>query len=558
VRRLLPFALALLLALTLIPGLAAIEAIDWREARDAEVARESTSGEQWFTPFLGHEAFFEKPLPGYGHEVLARRLLHRIVATSDANLTDVATSRAVRAGLAALLALLVAVIGTRAFGARAGWLAGCALASSVGLPLATRTDGAQLVATLCAWLGAGGLLALVRGRAKHAALTRYASWLALAAAMLTGGPFSALWPVAGFGLYFALARDRAGWRELRPLPGLAIVIGLALPWYGAMTALYGPRFLSHVAWFPYAMETRGPWVAGPLLALSFTIVLGFPWTPLLGASLSDAAARLRRPVDGPRDLRDPRHAASLMIALLFCAALPVAMYPGPPLTAALPALPAIALLCGRFLDRVLDGDIDARHLTGATRLTAFIGTAVSLLAMMLAASLPDAAAGLRLLAAVLLVTSWSPLLADLLDRRRIAAALFALPVALGAPIVLARVLPELEPWLNTREVADAMLAVAPERAPLALLEPALPSLRLLLPRNLVVVPDVSTSLAPLAARDHHAYLAFPPAREHEVARRAGTPIEILLRTPTLVLVRVSVEPAAMAAPAAPPGLPAAH
>jgi hypothetical protein len=34
------------------------------------------------------------------------------------------------------------------------------------------------------------------------------------------------------------------------------------------------------------------------------------------------------------------------------------------------------------------------------------------------------------------------------------------------------------------------------------------------------------------------YLAFRPAREHEVARALAMPLEIMLRTPTLVLARV--------------------
>jgi hypothetical protein len=37
------------------------------------------------------------------------------------------------------------------------------------------------------------------------------------------------------------------------------------------------------------------------------------------------------------------------------------------------------------------------------------------------------------------------------------------------------------------------------------------------------------------------YLAFAPAREREVARGAQTPLEILARTPTLVVARVRVE-----------------
>ncbi len=147
-RKLLPFALAGLLVLTLLPGLAAIEATDWREARDAQVTRESTAGKEWITPLYGREAFFEKPLTGYSHEVIAQRLMRRLVHGDTEHQTDVATSRAVRAAIAAVLALLVGVVGTRAFGSRAGWLAGCAMASTVGLPLAARADGGQLLATL--------------------------------------------------------------------------------------------------------------------------------------------------------------------------------------------------------------------------------------------------------------------------------------------------------------------------------------------------------------------------------------------------------------------------
>lgn len=538
-RRLLPLALAALLALTLLPGLAAVEALDWREARDAQVTRETMQGRDLLFPVYAGEPFFEKPFAGYGHEMLAHALMRRL-GQGAAPLTEVAASRLLRAGLAAALALLVAMIGTRCFGGRAGWLAACALASMLGFPLAARADGTQLLATLGAWLGIGSLIAVRIGRSRAPDLYRFVAYLMLGATALIGGPLSALWPLAGFVLYERLARTSAPRVALGLGPGLLMMLGMMLPWYGLMTALHGGGFLARLPAFPYAAEVRGTWWAGPVLALSFTVVLAFPWSSLLGAALRDAAARLRRsdaPPAGAGD--DPEHLAHLLVALVVAAAVPVALYPGPPLTAALPALPAVALLCGRFLDRVLDGDIDNTHLTSAIRLTALMGAAGALLMVALSARLPEAVMSLRLIGIAVLVGSAAPLLAELRGARKLAAALFALPVALGSPLVLGRALPELEHWLNARAAAEGMLIAAPPRAPLVLPEEPPPSLRLLLPRHLVVDSSLA-ALGPLAARDGRAYLAFRPSRERDVARRIEAPLEILVRSPSLVLARAQV------------------
>jgi 4-amino-4-deoxy-L-arabinose transferase-like glycosyltransferase len=546
-------ALAALLAITLLPGLAAIEPIDVREARDAQVTRESAPRKEWITPTYARDPFFDKPLFGYAPELMAQWLLRRIEPGVEPGRTEAGTSRAVRVALAAALALLVAMIGSRAFGARAGWLAGCALASSVGLPLATRADGAQLLATLCAWLGVGALLEVLQRRARRPDSVRVTGWVALGAAMLVGGPLSALWPLAGFALYFSLVRGHGGGRDLRPGSGLLIVLGMALPWYGVMAAIHRGAFLSRMPWFPYAMEPRIHWLTGPLVALSYPVVLGFPWTPVLAASLRDTAERLRSAASS--DLRESGHAASLLLCMLVAGAAPVALYPHPPLTAALPSVPAAALLCGRFLDRVFEGDGGARLLAGATRLCAALGTAVALLAVVMGTRIEEAAPGLRLLAATLLLASWAPLLSDLASRRRLAAALFALPVALGAPIVSTRVLPAMEPWLNASQIAEGLQSVAPQRAPLVLLQDAPPSLRLLLPRNFVRAQRLSDPLANYAARDGNVYVAFPPALEHVAARTSPVPIEILMRTPTLVLARIGIAPPALPAPVPPAATP---
>ncbi|MEO5989706.1 MAG: hypothetical protein ABIU54_12940 [Candidatus Eisenbacteria bacterium] len=538
-RRLLPLVLLALLAITLLPGLAAVDALDWREARDAEVARATSGSLEWVAPLYANEPWFEKPLFGYTHELVATRLLRWLAPGAPNELTEAAVSRAVRAAIAAALALLTASIGARCFGMRGGWLGGCALASMLGLPLATRSDGAQLLATLLAWLGIGALLDVVRGRAAFPNLTRLFAYLAFGLAFVTAGPMPALWPLLGFAFYFALARRQVGWREVRPLGGIAIIAGVALPWYGVMTALFGGQFLARVPWFPYAAETRGAWFTGPLLALSFTAVLSFPWASLLGASLRDAAMRLRftRPVGAP-DATDADHTSHLVLALMFAAVVPVALYPGPPLTAALPALPAMALLCGRFLDRVLEGDAHPSHLTAATRLAALMGTAAALLGLTLASQLREAAPSLRLLSAALFLACWAPLLADLRGARRLAAALFMLPMLVTSPILFTRVMPQLEPWLNTREVVMALNHTAPPNATVLMPEEPPPSFRLLAHRNLVVTSALGPAAATLAARDGRVYVVFRPAREREVVKALREPVEILLRSPSLVLARV--------------------
>jgi hypothetical protein len=310
-----------------------------------------------------------------------------------------------------------------------------------------------------------------------------------------------------------------------------------------MTAIHGSEFLARMPWFPYASGVRGAWLAGPPLALSFAVVSSFPWTPLLAGALADAALRLRRAANRtvPVLPLDTEHVEHLLLALALAGALPVALYPGPPLTAALPVLPAVALLVGRFVDRVLDGRLPSSALTHATRWLAVIGSTFALAGLVLASRLPGAATELRLFSVVVFLGAWAPLLADLRGAKRLAVALFALPAALGAPLIHVRVLPALESWLNAHAVADAMQRLSPPRAPLVVFDPPPPSLRWALPRNFVMRSSVTGRDADVIAHDGFVYAAYRPASEAR-ARAALAPLGaapvVLARTPVLVLVRV--------------------
>jgi 4-amino-4-deoxy-L-arabinose transferase-like glycosyltransferase len=543
-----PVVLATLCVAVLFMGLDRVGFLDWREARDAQVAREMLRHREALTPLYGREAFAEKPVLAYAPEVLARRL------APDSPLR----SRQMRAVFAVFMLLGTASLGARHFGLRAGWFSATVLVTSIALPLAARMDGTQLLGTLLGWVGCAGFADVVFGRSAGRDARLIVTYGTLGAALASVGPLAALWPLGGLALYLALTRSREAWQRARPLAGLAIMAGVALPWYGAMVERHGSLFLARAMSFPYAAEVRGPWIAGAMLAIPFLVVGFFPWSAMLPDAMLHAATwwrAVRRPL--LRSLHVAREhtgadpisrehreeaVAHYLIACLFAALVPVALYPGPPLTAVLPALPAAALLCGRFLDHLFeDAERVAGALTRAVRTLALIGTLAAVLLALAAPRVDGASPELRLLAALLLVTSWAPLLADLIDQRRLAAALFALPVALGAPVVSLRVLPAIEEYLSTRSVAAALDAAAPPLAPLVLVETPPPTLRLYGDHNLVVPDSLGRSLPELRAADGMAYLAFRPAREREVARAVSAPLEILLRSPSLVLARVREE-----------------
>jgi hypothetical protein len=83
-------------------------------------------------------------------------------------------------------------------------------------------------------------------------------------------------------------------------------------------------------------------------------------------------------------------ASHLVIAWLIAAFVPLLFYPHPPLSAALPALPALAILCGRVLDHLFEVPRRvAVIVNGAARVLAPIGAAAALFITLVANQLPN-------------------------------------------------------------------------------------------------------------------------------------------------------------------------
>ena len=493
--------------------------LDW-EARDAWIARDLVTRREFLTPSLGGVPRFEKPLLAYLPEAAAGAL------TPGSPIGP----RTVKAALAVALVLLTGWSGARWLGARAGVLGGAVLATSLALPIATRSDGTQLLATLLGWLAWAGLAPAALGRPPR---FRVAAYLALATAAVVAGPFPALWPLGAMWIHrrFAPAADRP---PLGALPGLVLILGLALPWYGVMLERHGAAFAGALPAFPYGGEPGQPWYTAPARALGFRVAGFFPWSTLL-----PAAVLYRWTGAGGADL-EANPATHLLATTLITALIPLLFAPAAPLPGVLPALPAAALLIGALLDRAFAGErLAARAAAQASWLVAGSGTVAAVMLAWIARRLDVAAPELRLLGAFLLLASWAPALASFIGGRRAVPALMACLVALGTPLAALRTLPALHDRLSAASVASAMNQVSARNAPLLMVGAPPASLRLRIERRLAMPFQLAPALRELRGDDGWAYVAFPPRRESEVARAAAPfPLEILTRTPGLVLARV--------------------
>ena len=140
------------------------------------------------------------------------------------------------------LAWLTAAFGFWAFGRRAGFYAGLAISTCVGLFLFTRILIPDVMLTATITLAMWAFL-----RALDPAEPRPSLWAALLAAaigvgLLLKSAVAVLFPGAAALLYLALTRQlfsRKTWQRLHPWSGLAIAVAIAAPWH-VLAAIRNP------------------------------------------------------------------------------------------------------------------------------------------------------------------------------------------------------------------------------------------------------------------------------------------------------------------------------
>jgi 4-amino-4-deoxy-L-arabinose transferase-like glycosyltransferase len=278
------------------------------EGRYAEIPREMLASGDWITPRFDGLKYFEKPPLQYW----ATAAVYAAVGLSEWS------SRLWSVGLGfACLGLVFGWTRSR-YGREAGIAALLALAVSPYFLIVCHLN--LLDAGFTLWLTAALFaFTLAQAAPAAAALERrwmLAAWALAALAVLSKGIVVAVLAGASLLIYTLLERDARPWRRLHPVPGVALFLALAAPWFIVVSARnpgfagfffvheHFTRFLTTVHqrvepwWYflPLLLIGALPWIA-PLLR-----GVRAAWRREPPASPPEAAAAAPRPFKARRFL----------------------------------------------------------------------------------------------------------------------------------------------------------------------------------------------------------------------------------------------------------------
>ncbi|TWB46927.1 ArnT family glycosyltransferase [Nitrospirillum viridazoti] len=225
--------LALLALATFLPGFTTIPPFDRDESRFAQATRQMLETRDFVSIRFQDEARNKKPVGIHWLQSATVTAVQAVTGEHDPETTPIWAYRLPSLIGAVAAVLLTAWAGQLLFGATAGF--GAALLMSVCVLLSVearmaKTD-AVLLATVVAAMGALGRIYLDRRKPMPPTwgLT-LTFWIALGVGILIKGPVILL-PVLGSIITLGFAdRDWSWLKNLRPLPGLAIVLAMVLPW----------------------------------------------------------------------------------------------------------------------------------------------------------------------------------------------------------------------------------------------------------------------------------------------------------------------------------------
>ena len=345
------------------------------DAVHGQIARNMVQSGDWVIAHLDGVPYMEKaPLP-YWLIAICYLLMgvHDWVARIPTALASV------------LLCFATARYGAWAFGRRAGFYAGLALATSIGLFLFTRILIPDVILTLAITVC---FLAFQRamnedGEEPHSRRWAALIGVALGVGVLLKGLLALVVPIGGILVYLAITRQlfrRETWRRLRPLSTILIFLLIAAPWHILATLRMPPylNFSMHSGpgeyhgffWFYFFNEhllrflnlryprdyNTVPRVAFWLLNLLWL----FPWSAYL-----PAAARLTyKPVDRAGRTRLLALCWAGFLMLFFTFSTTQEYY-------SMPIYPALALLLGCAMDS------EGKFITFGSRAVAVISTAAA-------------------------------------------------------------------------------------------------------------------------------------------------------------------------------------
>ncbi len=205
------------------------------DAVQAQIARNMLESGDWVSARLNGVAYLEKaPLPYWMMAAWFGVL----------GVRDWVARLALALGVV-LLCWATARFARWAFGPPAGFYAGLALSTCVGLFLFTRILIPDALLTLCITLGLWSFLRALEEDEPHPRRWALGLALSLAAGILLKGLIAAVFLLGPAGVYLLGTRQffaRRTWQRLRPFTGGLVVLGVAGPWH-VLATLQNPPYL---------------------------------------------------------------------------------------------------------------------------------------------------------------------------------------------------------------------------------------------------------------------------------------------------------------------------
>jgi 4-amino-4-deoxy-L-arabinose transferase-like glycosyltransferase len=332
-------ALLVVATLSIFPGLG--QATFWEpdEARFAEATRQMFERGDFMTPYLNSVPRFEKPPLLYWLQAIA------VLPLGATELAARMPSALAGVGSVLLLYWLTASLASR----RAALVAAIVLATMFRFVVFAR-QGLTDVPTLFFIVAA--LFGFVR--ATEATPRRGAAWLAWTAVglgVLTKGPVGLL-PIAIWAAYAAARRDVRLISGIRPVLGLALAIGIGVPWYIAMMVVHGRAFTDFAIGHEIVSRVLSEASFAPTRGFSYYFQVwpgdAAPWSVVFVAALIWSGV-VWRSLD-PNVRRAIVFALAWFLSVFVIFSLSRSKIPH----YVLPAYPAAALLIGVFIDRLVD------------------------------------------------------------------------------------------------------------------------------------------------------------------------------------------------------------
>jgi 4-amino-4-deoxy-L-arabinose transferase-like glycosyltransferase len=326
-----------------LPGLGSFGVIDPSEAYYSETGREMLEKNEWITPLLNYEPWYEKPALAYWLIAISYKLLG--VSEFAARLPS--------ALLGVALVLFLYAFTRHFLRRRAALLSALILLASPLYQVVGHLSLTDMPFTACVSVALLSLLGLLTAQSSH---YFWLAYISLGLAALAKGPLALM--LAGLVIGGFLFTYKSTWserwqsvRELNPFKGLLVSALVAVPWYLAVCTATKGAFAQEFflkqnfgraagtadhkfpPWFyiPYLFGGAAPWTI---------LLLGAPKVLVKGATRSATVSRRATLVKF----------AAVWAALVYVV---LSLVPSKLPTYILPVWPALAILFGTTFDTII-------------------------------------------------------------------------------------------------------------------------------------------------------------------------------------------------------------